>query len=156
MFGSRVQYDLPCSREGCEGVVHLSGDEFRLLQAAGILAQTPHDLLAIRRVQNQALIDNETAEDPVARTMAGRLALAASKENLRNAGVALPEQSGPSVQINQTFVEAGDSLDRELETMYREEGGVIDAQVVRDTPPAQSPPPDSSPPGHDDDAEGFA
>ncbi len=155
LFGSQIVYSLPCSVIGCPGEVRMTRGEFQALHVAGVVAETPFDLLAMRKIQNQALlIMDDEEEDAQSKVQAGKLALSVSKERLRMSGLVPREGEGAGVTVNvqQTVVEPGDSLDRRLTRMYEasRDGRTISVEtLVR--PAAEGVPPSSV-----DDDFGFA
>lgn len=140
-----VVFEFPCSSDGCEGVVRLTGAQLIAFQQAGLIAKVPADLRAMERVQRRALKVLENADDDETRVQAGKLALSVARDRLKMAGM-VPGGT-PSLTVNaenaQIVIDPGDSLDREMERMYREERTgerEVPVEVVEPTPrPKPSP-----------------
>ncbi|HEU4395953.1 MAG TPA: hypothetical protein VFS92_10335 [Planctomycetota bacterium] len=140
-----AMFEFPCSVEGCEGIVRLTGPELMAFQQAGMIAHVPADLRAMARVQNRALKLLETSDDDQTRVQAGKLVLSVARDRLKMAGM-VPGGT-PSLTVNaetaQFVIDPGDSLDREMERMYREQRTgerEVPVEVVEPTPrPKPSP-----------------
>lgn len=138
--GRQSVLTLPCSVEGCEGRVSLTGEEFVLLQKAHLVTHVGDALLTLRKVRNQSLVDMDSADDVQDRMTAARLARATAIDELRLADVAPAESTGPVVSFTQNFgVDPGDSIDRRLDAMF-EGKGVIDISPGVKVAPGVPPP----------------